>query len=60
MTALVAAIGVFHLLGGVLLKDATTAWWIQRPLWVVLPGAFLAGLVAVFARFELGPRRHST
>lgn len=56
MTALVLAIGVFQLLGGVLLTEPTAAWWLQRPLWLLLPGVFLAGQMALFARFELGRR----
>ena len=52
MTALVAAIALFELAGGELLRTSSTAWWLQRPLWLVLPGILLAGLVAVFARFE--------
>ena len=59
MTALVAAIGVYQLLGGELLREATGGWWAQRPLWLVLPAAFLAVLVALFARFELPGRRGS-
>jgi len=33
-------------------RTGTIRWWIERPVWVVLPAAVLAGLVAVFARFE--------
>jgi hypothetical protein len=61
MTALVGAIGVFQLAGGELMTTPTAAWWFQRPLWLVLPGFLLAGLVALFARVELpggGRRRH--
>jgi hypothetical protein len=58
MTALVAAIGLFHLAGHQLQRDATAGWWLQRPLWLALPGAVLAVLVATFRRFELPrPRR---
>ena len=57
MTALVAAIGIYQFAGGTLMTEATGAWWAQRPLWLVLPGVVLAGLVAVFARFELPTRR---
>ncbi len=56
MTALVMAIGVFQLVGGTLLEQPTAGWWLQRPLWVLLPGVFLAGLIGLFARFELGKR----
>jgi hypothetical protein len=60
MTALVGAIGVYQAFGGRLGTEASAGWWAQRPLWVVLPGALLAGLVALFARFELPgrPRQH--
>lgn len=57
MTALVAAIGIYQLLGYELGTKADTGWWWQRPLWLVLPGLVLAVLVAVFARFELPGRR---
>ncbi len=52
MTALVAAIGVYQWAGGHLMTEASAAWWAQRPLWFVLPGIFLAVLVAIFGRFE--------
>ena len=52
MTALVVAIGAFNALGGTLGDEATASWWATRPLWVLAPAAALAGLVAVFARFE--------
>jgi hypothetical protein len=32
---------------------------LQRPLWLFLPAVFLAGLIAVFARFELGSPHRS-
>lgn len=56
MTAKVAAIGVYEALGFELSAEPTAAWWLQRPLWVLGPGVLLVGLVAVFARFELGSR----
>jgi hypothetical protein len=56
MTALVGAIGIYQLAGGELMATPSAAWWAQRPLWLVLPGILLAGLVALFARFEL-PKR---
>lgn len=34
----------------------SAAWWLSRPLWFVLCGVALAGLVAVFGRFEQPPR----
>ncbi|QXC59867.1 acyltransferase [Aquihabitans sp. G128] len=55
MTALVAAIGIWRALGFDLLARPTGAWWAQRPIWLLLPGLVLAGLLAVFARIELPP-----
>lgn len=57
MTALAAAIGCYQLAGGSLLTEATGTWWWQRPLWLVLPGIVLAGLLGAFARFEIPARR---
>ncbi len=56
MTAAVAAIAVFEGLGGHLLGRPSVAWWLQRPVWVVMPGVALAGLVAVFGRVEARSR----
>ncbi len=56
MTALVAAIAVYERLGFTLGTEADAGWWAQRPLWLLLPGLFLAVLVALFARFELPAR----
>jgi surface polysaccharide O-acyltransferase-like enzyme len=56
MTALVAVIGLAGLAGVELGDDATAGWWLARPLWVVLPGIVLTGLVALFKRVELGRR----
>jgi len=52
MTALVAAIGIYQFFGGELLTEPTRSWWLQRPLWLLLPGVLLVILVRVFARFE--------
>jgi len=57
MTALLIVIKVINELGLQLLTRPTTAWWIQRPFWLVVPGAVLAGLVAVFSRIERGHAR---
>lgn len=56
MTALVGAIGIVEAVGGELGRDADAGWWARRPLWLVLPGVLLAGLVALFARIELPAR----
>lgn len=55
MTALLLAITVYEGLGFQLLSAPTAGWWAQRPLWLVLPGLFLAVLVALFHRAELRP-----
>lgn len=34
------------------LEPGTTVWWLTRPLWIAALLVVLAGLVAVFARFE--------
>jgi Acyltransferase family len=47
MTALVAFIWLYELAGFTLTGEATAAWWLARPLWVVGPGLLLAGLLAV-------------
>ncbi len=53
MTALVAVIGALRAFGYTLPAETSTTWWLLRPVWLVLPGLVLAGLLAVFARFEL-------
>jgi peptidoglycan/LPS O-acetylase OafA/YrhL len=52
MTALVAVIGAAHGLGLELPSGTSPTWWLLRPVWLVLPGVVLAGLVWGFARFE--------
>jgi hypothetical protein len=37
-------------------QDSTARWWIERPLWELVPGAVLLGLVAIFGRFERARR----
>jgi protein-S-isoprenylcysteine O-methyltransferase Ste14 len=27
-------------------------WWLERPLWVIVPGVILVGLVALFGKWE--------
>jgi hypothetical protein len=56
MTAYVAAIALVEVLGGTLGDRPTAGWWLQRPLWLALPGAFLAAVLAIFSRFELRGR----
>ena len=32
--------------------DSTASWWLQRPVWLVVPILFLVPLVVLFGRFE--------
>jgi hypothetical protein len=38
-------------------QDSTARWWLERPVWIVVPGLLLAGIVAVVGRFERPRRR---
>jgi fucose 4-O-acetylase-like acetyltransferase len=59
MTAYLLAILLLWPLGFGQETEPTARWWFERPLWLVVPGVILAGLVAVFGRFETqGHRRH--
>ena len=52
MTAYLLAILVLWPLGFGQETEPTARWWLERPLWILVPGAFLAALVAIFGRFE--------
>lgn len=52
MTAYLLAILVLWPLGMGQQTDSTPRWWLERIVWIVVPGAILAGLVAIFGRFE--------
>jgi len=52
MTALLAALALVEAAGLRIYPAATAEWWVQRPLWLLVPGILLAVLVAVFARAE--------
>lgn len=52
MTALLAALALVEAAGLAIYPAATAEWWVQRPLWLLVPGILLAVLVAVFARAE--------
>ncbi len=52
MTAYLLAILVLWPLGLGHQHDSTAIWWLERPVWILVPGAILAGLVAIFGRFE--------
>lgn len=52
MTAFLLAMLVLWPLGFGHQTDSTLAWWLERPLWIVVPSLFLAVLVVIFGRFE--------
>jgi fucose 4-O-acetylase-like acetyltransferase len=52
MTAYLAAILLLWPLGLGREQTSTAAWWGQRPLWVLVPGAILVGIVAALGRYE--------
>jgi hypothetical protein len=53
MTALVVFLLAYEAAGFTLATDPTAGWWLTRPVWIVGPAVVLAGLLALFARFEL-------
>lgn len=57
MTAYLLAIFALWPLGLGHETDSTARWWAERPVWILVPGAILAGTVALVARFERPPRR---
>jgi hypothetical protein len=52
MTAFLLAVLVLWPLGFGQQGSPTLGWWLERPLWVGVAGIFLAGIVAIFGRFE--------
>lgn len=52
MTAYLLAILLLWPLGFGWAAAGTARWWVERPLWQVVPGLILAGIVLVFGRFE--------
>lgn len=52
MTAYLLAILLLWPLGFGRETEPTARWWIERPLWIAVPGVILLGLVGVFGRFE--------
>ncbi|HEV8624537.1 MAG TPA: acyltransferase [Acidimicrobiia bacterium] len=58
MTAYLAAILLLWPLGFGHEHEPTARWWLERPIWIAVPGALLVGLIALFGRFEAqGHRR---
>ena len=52
MTAYLLAILLLWPLGFGQESDSTPRWWIERIVWVGVPALILAGLIAIFGRFE--------
>jgi hypothetical protein len=52
LTALLVTILVLERLGLKPQPDTNAAWWITRPIWILVPLALTGGLVAAFRRFE--------
>lgn len=55
MTAYLLAVLLLWPLGFGREADSTARWWLERPLWILVPGLVLAALVAIFGRFERRP-----
>jgi fucose 4-O-acetylase-like acetyltransferase len=52
MTAYLIAILVLWPLGLGQTDATELRWWLERPIWIVVPGVILLGIIAVFGRFE--------
>jgi hypothetical protein len=52
LTAYLVAILLLYPIGLGHPTDSTASWWLQRPVWIAVPAAILAGLVGMFGRFE--------
>ena len=57
LTALLLVLLSARALGIGLPEPATAAWWWSRPLWFLLLAVPTGALVAIFVRFDRGPRR---
>jgi hypothetical protein len=52
LTAYVLAIIALRPLGLGREADTTATWWLERPIWLVVPALILAVFVVIFGRFE--------
>jgi fucose 4-O-acetylase-like acetyltransferase len=52
MTAYLVAILLLWPLGFGQQHDSTARWWLERPLWEIVPGLILLGIVLAVGRFE--------
>ena len=57
MTAYLLAILALWPLGFGHQHDSTPRWWLERPIWEIVPGGILCALVMVFTRFERAPQK---
>ena len=60
MTAFVIAVAALYPLGLGHPTDTDLSWWLQRPIWLGVPGLVLAVLVLIFLRFERPGRRKTS
>ena len=56
MTAYLVAILALWPLGLGHETDTTARWWLERPIWIVVPGLILGAFVLAFGRSERGDR----
>lgn len=56
MTALVAVIGLGHVVRFELIAEPTIARWLQRAIWIVAPALVLAPVAKTFWPIENGSR----
>jgi fucose 4-O-acetylase-like acetyltransferase len=52
MTAFLIAILLLWPMGLGRTGATSVRWWVERPVWLVVPAIFLVGLIAIFGRFE--------
>jgi peptidoglycan/LPS O-acetylase OafA/YrhL len=57
MTAYLIAILALWPLGLGREQDSTARWWLERPVWILVPGLLLAAIVALVGPFERPRRR---
>jgi fucose 4-O-acetylase-like acetyltransferase len=57
MTAYLIVILALWPLGAGRQQDTTVAWWLERPIWILVPGTVLAVIVVLVGRFERPPAR---
>lgn len=60
MTAVLIVLAVGRELGVEPLTEPTAQWWLQRPLWVIIPAIVLVVFVAIFGRIETRDRTTRT